>query len=284
MDRTLERSGGDLLVEICCGSLEAALTAASLGARRIELCADLPVGGVTPAREDILECVRSLDSVLPVQDRISSPRKGTAGCSGDSGKGSSVADSQEKIIRRRTRIHVLVRPRPGDFIYSSEEVLAMLDDIAFCAKAGVDGVVVGALTKDGIVDTEVSGRLISFARSQGLSVTFHRAIDESADPLQAVRDIITLGADRILTSGGAPSAPEGISMICSMIRESAGRIVIMPGAGLTATTAPPVIAALQTTLANTQESGAPQSGFSDPPASTALTIEIHGSSLSLLDL
>ncbi len=218
---------GRLLVEVCCGCAEAALDAFRKDARRIELCDDLSCGGITPSRKDILRCISASNSAV---------------------------------------VHVLVRPRAGNFVYNEEEIAKMLSDIEFCASAGAGGVVIGALTPDGRVDMDASSRMISLAHSLGLSATFHRAIDSSRDQLEALEDIITLGADRVLTSGGAPSAPEGLPVIIKMLQLSQGRITIMPGAGITPSNAPAVISALRSSL---------------PPGAP---IEIHGSRIGLLDI
>lgn len=128
---------------------------------------------------------------------------------------------------------VLIRPRGGDFVYSPEEVDCMVADIATCALLGADGVVIGALTPDGEVDMPGCRRMIAAAGS--MSVTFHRAFDMTRDPARALEDIITLGCDRILTSGQALSAPEGAPMLRRLRELAAGRIRIMAGAGVKST-------------------------------------------------
>lgn len=128
------------------------------------------------------------------------------------------------------KVNVLIRPRQGDFLYSDEEVEVMLSDIRRCRGLGVNGVVIGALTPDGDVDKEVCGRMIEAAC--GLSITFHRAFDMTRDPLQALEDIIELGCDRILTSGCAPSALDGVEMLAELQRRAQGRIVILAGGGV----------------------------------------------------
>lgn len=127
-------------------------------------------------------------------------------------------------------VNVLIRPREGDFMYSEEEVSRMLESIRQCRELGVNGVVVGALKADGSVDRETLQRLMAAAGP--LSVTFHRAFDEARDLKAALEDIIGLGALRILTSGGKATAYEGRFVLRELVKQAAGRIVIMPGCGI----------------------------------------------------
>ena len=127
-------------------------------------------------------------------------------------------------------VNVLVRPRGGDFVYDGAEEQAMLESIALCRQVGVNGVVIGALTPSGRVDVSLMNRLIEAARP--LSVTFHRAFDETADPFVALEEVIALGCDRLLTSGHAPDALAGRELIGELVRRAAGRIVIMAGCGV----------------------------------------------------
>ena len=128
-------------------------------------------------------------------------------------------------------VNVLVRPRGGDFVYDEAEVEAMLESIRLCRALGANGVVIGALTPSGAVDLPVMRRLVAAAKG-GLSVTFHRAFDETADPAAALEDIIALGCDRLLTSGHAPDAFAGRAQISALVRQAAGRIVVMAGCGV----------------------------------------------------
>lgn len=130
-------------------------------------------------------------------------------------------------------VNVLIRPRGGDFVYNYAEIRSILFNIAYCGNVGVNGVVIGALTPDGRVDVPLCRDFIDLARSYGLSVTFHRAIDRTADIMEALDDVLSLGVDRILTSGGADSAPEGAAVIRRMVEMAAGRAVILAGAGIT---------------------------------------------------
>lgn len=130
----------------------------------------------------------------------------------------------------RAKVNVLVRPRGGNFVFSEEEVQSMLDDIRMCREEGVNGVVIGALREDGSVDMETMKRLISAARP--LSVTFHRAFDECCDVEKCLEDIISLGCDRLLTSGHEADAFTGRFTIAGLVKQAAGRIVIMAGCGV----------------------------------------------------
>ncbi|MEJ1098264.1 MULTISPECIES: copper homeostasis protein CutC [unclassified Pseudoxanthomonas] len=178
------------VLEIAANSLASALAAQEGGASRIELCSALELGGLTP----------SPGQVALVRDKLSIP------------------------------VYVLIRPRAGDFAYAEEEHATMLADIAHCAAAGCDGVVVGALTADGDVDVTRCRELVSAAN--GIDVTFHRAIDVCRDPAAALEAIIGLGCARVLSSGGAASAMEGSANLRRLIEHAAGRIEIMPGAGI----------------------------------------------------
>jgi copper homeostasis protein len=180
------------LLEISVESLEAATAAERGGADRIELCGNLSVGGVTPDTE-ILRAVRA---------QVHIP------------------------------IFSMIRPRAGDFVYSDAEFSNMRRSIADAKESGMDGVVLGILTKDRRVDVERTGSLVEFA--QPLPVTYHRACDEAADLRLALEDVIEAGAKRILTSGGAKSALDGAAVIAELIEAAGERIVIVPGAGISA--------------------------------------------------
>lgn len=198
-----------MTIEICCDGFEKAACAFEAGADRIELCQELAIGGTTPSHETIRKVVGALN--IPV--------------------------------------NVLIRPRGGDFTYSHSEVRQILDDIRFCGEImengrRVNGVVFGMLQKDGSIDVDATGRMIDEARRYGLSTTFHRAIDESADifkGLQAIMD--TGGIDRILTSGGASDAYSGRMAIAKMVRMANGRLSIMAGCGVTAANAAAIASA-----------------------------------------
>lgn len=128
-------------------------------------------------------------------------------------------------------LHVLIRPRGGDFLYDRRELLTMLRDIEAVGDLGADGVVMGCLLPDGNVDKTAMRELMK--ASEGMSVTFHRAFDMCADPYRALEDITELGCGRILTSGTAPTALQGAAMLRKLIVQAAGRITVMPGGGIT---------------------------------------------------
>lgn len=148
--------------------------------------------------------------------------------------GLTPSHAQIALTRERLRIplYVLVRPRAGDFLYDDDECSTMLRDIEACVALGCDGVVLGVLDADGNVDRRRCAELVSAAK--GLGVTFHRAIDVSRDPLQSLEDAIALGCERVLSSGAQPSAPQGVDLLHEMVTRAAGRISVMPGAGIDA--------------------------------------------------
>ncbi len=125
---------------------------------------------------------------------------------------------------------ILIRPRSGDFLYSKAEFEAMKLDIRRAREAGAHGVVLGILRENGAIDIDRTAELIEAARP--LSVTFHRGFDLCRDPREGLHDLIRLGADRVLTSGHAPSAAEGLALIREMVDEARDRISIMPGGGV----------------------------------------------------
>ena len=127
-------------------------------------------------------------------------------------------------------MNVLIRPRPGDFVYSPVEIDMMVADIKEAVRCGADGIVVGALTPDGDIDMETCRRFIDAAR--GRNATFHRAFDVCHNPFKALEDVISLGFDRILTSGQSVDALHGSDMIHRLHDKAAGRIRIMAGAGV----------------------------------------------------
>ncbi|MBR6948469.1 MAG: copper homeostasis protein CutC [Muribaculaceae bacterium] len=182
----------EFMVEVCANGVESCLAAQQGGADRVELCAGIPDGGTTPSYGEI------------------------------------------KVARRvltTTHLHVIIRPRGGDFLYSDLEVERMAADIAVCRDLGVDGVVFGCLKADGTIDVEKNRYLMEC--SQGMSVTMHRAFDRAADPEQALEQIIALGFNRILTSGQQPKAIQGVDLLARLNRQAAGRIILMAGSGVT---------------------------------------------------
>ena len=138
-----------------------------------------------------------------------------------------------KVARRRLKIglQVIIRPRGGDFLYSDDELAVMCEDIRMAKDLGADGVVIGCLTAEGDIDRVSTGELIALARP--LNVTFHRAFDMCRDPNEALEQLIELGANRVLTSGQEASCIEGLELIAALHKQAAGRIIVMPGGGLT---------------------------------------------------
>jgi len=129
-------------------------------------------------------------------------------------------------------LYVLIRPRAGDFCYDEIETETMLRDIEQCVRLGCDGVVIGALDANGNVNVPLCRSLISAAGSLG--ITFHRAFDAARDQRQALETIIELGCERVLSSGAAAGAPDAMDTLAALVQTAAGRISIMPGAGITA--------------------------------------------------
>lgn len=176
--------------ELCAYSVEACRAAARLGVDRVELCASPTEGGITPSFAAI-ERVAAIEGL---------------------------------------ELSVMIRPRGGDFLYSTEEFETMLRDIELARKAGATGVVFGVLTQYGGVDRERTHRLVEAA--EGLQTTFHRAVDMTRDYLEAIEDIIAAGCTRILTSGGYNKAIDGKENIAEAVSVARGRIEIMAGSGI----------------------------------------------------
>ncbi len=178
-------------IEICCGSVQSAANAKAGGAVRVELCQGLIEGGTTPSPATIEYAVNELG----------------------------------------LQVFVLVRPRGGDFCYNELEIKTMEEDVEFCKRAGVAGIVVGFLHPDGSIDTELTRRFVKLAAP--LPVTFHRAFDRCPEPLRALEQIIDCGCARILTSGCKPTAMEGADMLKQLVQQANGRIKILAGSGVT---------------------------------------------------
>jgi copper homeostasis protein len=185
--------------------------AADVGARRVELCSALgATGGITPSAA-LIEAVVDAAAVVPSSD-------------------------DAPILE----VHVLVRPRPGGFVYSSAEIELMLRDVTLATDQGVDGVVLGALTSSGTVDVARMRDLI--AAADDAEVTFHRALDVIADPLSALDTLAELGVARVLTSGGATRAGDGLSRLAALVERSAELgIEVMAGGGVTAADIPALV-------------------------------------------
>ncbi|HNP48968.1 MAG TPA: copper homeostasis protein CutC [Bacteroidia bacterium] len=177
-------------VEIVCTSLESVHAAITGGADRIELCEHLEVGGVTPAYDFINQAV----SLSPIP------------------------------------IHILIRPRGGDFVFTENEISQMEKDIEYCLRIQSAGVVIGCLTSSGKIDLKNTQRLVRAAGK--MAVTFHRAFDMAIHDPNVLEDVIATGCSRLLTSGQAANAIQGSAGIRQLIQQSNGRIIILPGGGV----------------------------------------------------
>ena len=131
------------------------------------------------------------------------------------------------VERTKLRVFVMIRPRAGGFVYSDGEFQLMVRDIEMVGAMGIAGIVTGALTSDGRVDVERTRILVRAAGD--LPVTFHRAIDSAVNLPAALDDVIEAGASRVLTSGGAPTATEGVDVIAALVAQARGLISIVAG-------------------------------------------------------
>lgn len=129
-------------------------------------------------------------------------------------------------------VHVLIRPRGGDFCYNAQEIMIMEHDITVSKECGAKGVVIGVLSDNGILNIAANAQLIRLAKSLDLEVTFHRAFDLTQDPIQVVERLIELGFDRLLTSGQKLTAIEGNDLIQKLVKHVDGKIQIMAGSGV----------------------------------------------------
>lgn len=173
------------LIELCVEGIDGFLAAQDAGADRVELCASLVEGGLTP----------------------------------------SLATIRAAVKAARIPVHVIIRPRGGDFLYSQTEFETMVEDVIALGDEGVSGVVIGCLTPDGRIDEARTKRLVEAARP--MSVTCHRAFDMTADAGEALEALIRCGVDRVLTSGQRDTALEGLAILKAANEQAAGRIVIM---------------------------------------------------------
>lgn len=179
--------------EVCANSVESCLAAQEGGAHRVELCAGIPEGGTTPSYGEIKTARRVLD----------------------------------------IRLHVIIRPRGGDFLYSPVETEIMLEDIRMAKKAEADGLVFGCLCPDGNINLPLMQKLME--ASGDTPVTFHRAFDHCQDPYRALDELVSLGVTRILTSGQQPTAPQGTSLLKELQAYAKGRIILLAGCGVNET-------------------------------------------------
>ncbi|MBJ2176383.1 copper homeostasis protein CutC [Aureibaculum sp. A20] len=177
-------------IEICANSYQSAVNAEASGADRIELCSELAVGGITPSYGLIIKIKQDL----------------------------------------RIPVHVLIRPRSGDFTYSNADFEVMKQDIVLCKNLGCEGVVSGVLNTDNTIDLERTKELIELARP--MSFTFHRAFDWVVNPLKSLDELKAIGVNRILTSGQENQAIKGIELLKKLKVRAGTFIEIMPGSGV----------------------------------------------------
>jgi copper homeostasis protein len=189
-----------VLVEAAVDTFGGAVAAQEDGVHRIELCGPLHEGGTTPSAGLIQRC-------------------------------------SERLL---VSMFVLVRPRPGDFVYGEDEIQIMAKDIAIAKELGADGVVIGALTPQGDVDADKLSRLIAVASP--MRVGFHRAFDQLRDPEESLELLVSLQMDHILTSGGAPTALAGADRIRRLVQRAGDRIGITAGGSVTAESVREVVA------------------------------------------
>ncbi len=180
------------LLEVCVDSIEDLLRAQSGGAQRIELCARLDLGGLSPTPQLLESALRA--ATVP--------------------------------------LHVMVRPREGDFVYDAAEFERMRSEIVALRACDVAAVVLGILRVDKTVDVGRTRELVALAKP--LSVTFHRAFDETPDKARALDELIALGVERVLTSAGAPTAHAGRNELAALVSRARGRITILAGGGVRA--------------------------------------------------
>jgi len=177
-------------VEVCVDTVASAIAAERGGATRVELCGSLIEGGVTPSA-GLIETIRAAISIP---------------------------------------MHVMIRPRAGDFFYDAHEFEAMRRDLALAKRMGANGIVFGILGADGTVDLPRTRELADMARP--LPVTFHRAFDMGASLFRALEDLCAIGIDRVLTSGGEPTARLGQKTIAELVKRAQGKIAVMAGSGI----------------------------------------------------
>ncbi len=216
-----------MIVESCCTTLEEALAAQQRGADRIELCADLAVGGVTPPRDLIKEVVDAL--TIPVNVLIRpAPPETDAGVFLSRKHATLSASRVESPIDKASEMNGFSF---SDFVYDASDIVQMIDDIEFCKSVGAAGIVVGALTPEGTIALAAMRRLVAAARP--FPVTFHRAFDVcTQDPFVALDQIISLGCSRLLTSGQAPTAWDGRGTLALLVRRAGPRLIILVGRGV----------------------------------------------------
>ena len=179
-----------MILEICANSYQSAMNAQKAGAHRIELCTELSVGGITPSFGLLKKVMAAL--TIPV--------------------------------------HVLIRPRSGNFTYSDSEFKIMKEDIQQCKDLGCAGIVSGVLHANNTIDIKRTKELI--ALSKPMSFNFHRAFDAVPKPKESLLKLINLGVDRLLTSGQKDKAEDGIELLIELKQMAKNKLIIMPGSGI----------------------------------------------------
>lgn len=179
-----------LNLEVCAFHIDSCIIAERAGALRVELCDNPIEGGTTP----------SYGTIKQVRNKIS------------------------------IQLYPILRPRSGNYFYSSEEFDILKDDIEVCRELGCDGISVGIQTRDALIDKERMKRVVEWAGPMG--VTCNRVFDCSPDPYQALEDIIECGCERVLTSGQKSAAPAAGELLAQLVMQAGNRISIMPGAGI----------------------------------------------------
>lgn len=177
-------------LEICANSYQSAINAQEAGAHRIELCSELTVGGITP----------SYGLLKKVMSELTIP------------------------------VHVLIRPRSGDFTYSDKEFKIMKENILLCKELGCAGIVSGVLHANNTIDIQRTQELVEL--SKPMNFTFHRAFDVVSDPKKTFQQLIGMGVDRVLTSGQKEKANQGLDLLIELQSIAENKIIIMPGSGI----------------------------------------------------
>lgn len=182
-----------LLIECCANSIKSAINGENGGAHRIELCRKLQVGGITPFHENIIQAKKTINIPL----------------------------------------HILIRPRAGNFFYSENEFRKMIDDIIFCKEAACEGVVIGTLNNDGSINIKQCEQMVKAA--DGMHITFHRAFDSGKNLKNNLKDVIDCGCHTLLTAGQSKNVEHGFSNLAELVRLAKNRINILAGSGVNVT-------------------------------------------------
>ena len=184
-------------IEIALEEADHAIGLAKLGVHRIELCANLSEGGLTP----------------------------------------TVGQAKQVVQATSLPVYAMLRPRVGNFTYSEAEKEQILDDFAALSQTGIQGVVFGALSASGALDVEFCSAIVERAKFLGLGTTFHRAIDAAHEPEAVAQQLVDMDVDRVLTSGGEPTVRDGVGSIEALTSKFSDRISVQAGSGVSADTA-----------------------------------------------